>query len=150
VNFPLEVVNRSAAAFTVEPRHPFMDKRLIEFCLALPPEQKLKQGWSRIVMRRAMQDILPKSVQWRGGKVNFNINFVRKLRTFDREIINQVIHNDLSRIEPYVNINHLHEAHHRLMSPHPIKLNDAITVWKAVTLALWLRYIDTRETHQLP
>jgi hypothetical protein len=35
-------------------RYPFWDKRMIEFCLSLPPEQKIKKGWTRMIMRRAM------------------------------------------------------------------------------------------------
>ena len=29
----------------IEVRHPFSDRRLVEFCLALPPEQKVRNGW---------------------------------------------------------------------------------------------------------
>ena len=31
----LEVLDRAAAAFSIEPRYPFWDRRLVEFCLAL-------------------------------------------------------------------------------------------------------------------
>ena len=57
--FTLEVLERAAAAFGIEPRFPFWDKRLVEFCLALPPQQKVHGGWTRIVLRRALADILP-------------------------------------------------------------------------------------------
>ena len=65
--FALEVHDSAAAAFSIEKRYPFWDKRVVEFCLSLPAEQKLNHGWTRVVMRRAMEEILPKKVQWRGG-----------------------------------------------------------------------------------
>ena len=69
------MLNRLGGAFAVETRFPFFDKRLIEFCLALPPEQKLHQGWSRIILRRAMTGILPREIQWRPGKSNLHPGF---------------------------------------------------------------------------
>ena len=67
----LEIIDRATAAFSIEPRYPFFDKRLVEFCLALPTNQKLYRGWTRIIMRRAMANILPEIVQWRVGKNDF-------------------------------------------------------------------------------
>ena len=61
--FALEVHDSAAAAFSIEKRYPFWDKRLVEFCLSLPPQQKLYRGWTRMVMRRAMEDILPKTAE---------------------------------------------------------------------------------------
>src|ERR671939_805838 len=54
----LEGLHTAAGAFSLEVRFPFWDIRLLEFCLALPPEQKLHDGWNRMVMRRAMGGIL--------------------------------------------------------------------------------------------
>ena len=54
----LERYDRVAAACGIEPRHPFLDRRLVEFCLALPWEQKLSGGWTKRIVRRAMKGIL--------------------------------------------------------------------------------------------
>ena len=142
--FPLvlELSDRCAAAFSIEARHPFMDRRLIEFCLALPPEQKLHQGWSRIVMRRAMADVLPEQVQWRGGKTDMNPNFVRGLLTFDREILDEIISRHSQRIARYVETNILREVYTRLISQGKVQIDDVMTVWKVATLASWLQYSD--------
>ncbi len=43
---------------------------LIEFCLALPSDEKLRDGYSRSVMRRALLDLLPAKVAWRANKSN--------------------------------------------------------------------------------
>lgn len=142
--FPLvlEVADRCAAAFSIEARHPFMDKRLIEFCLALPPEQKLHQGWSRIVMRRAMTNILPEQVQWRGGKTDMNPNFVRGLLTFEREILDEVIFRHPQSIARYVETKTLREVYSRLIAQTKVQIDDVMTVWRVATLASWLRYSD--------
>jgi asparagine synthase (glutamine-hydrolysing) len=64
-----EVFSHLAAHTGVEARHPFHDRRLIEFCLGLPGEQRLNGGWSRLIQRRAMAGILPEEIRWRRDKV---------------------------------------------------------------------------------
>jgi asparagine synthase (glutamine-hydrolysing) len=44
-------------------RDPTADKRVIEFCLRLPPEQLLKNGLDRGLIRRALAGILPDKVR---------------------------------------------------------------------------------------
>lgn len=79
----LEVADKCAAAFGVEPRYPFFDRRLIEFCIGLPGEQKFGGGWPRFLLRRAMQGILPPEIQWRTMKSNLSPNFHRQFRAVD-------------------------------------------------------------------
>ena len=55
----IEVWESSAAASGLELRLPFCDRRLMEYCLALPPQQKRRDGWSRVSMRYAMEGIPP-------------------------------------------------------------------------------------------
>lgn len=50
------------AMFGIETRSPTADVRLLEFCLALPEEQYLRDGQPRWLIRRAMADRLPPKV----------------------------------------------------------------------------------------
>ncbi len=121
--------DKTAAAFAIESRHPFWDRRLVEFCLALPPEQKLHQGWPRWILRRAMTHILPDEIQWRVGKSRLDPNFTRSLLVFERERLEEVLVKNPKVIEKYVDTSALREAYRR---------GDANTIWPAVILALWL------------
>ncbi|MCK5232020.1 MAG: hypothetical protein KAR13_17235, partial [Desulfobulbaceae bacterium] len=135
----LETVNKAAAPFSLEGRYPFFDRRLIEFCLALPPERKFSQGWSRIILRRAMQGILPEEVQWRLTKGNLSPNFYRGLLCFEKETLDEVILRDPSIIEDYVDISALRAAYKRYSSRPMQSDADALTVYCSVTLARWLQ-----------
>ncbi len=141
LTYTLEQMDQYAAMFSLEARHPFMDKRLIEFCLALPSEQKLSQGWGRMVMRRALEGILPKEVQWRGGKTDLTANFIDGLLKRDRHILDEVMLNRLGNIEKFIDIDFLRGAYQRLISAdNQVNDADSMAVWQAVTLALWLDY----------
>lgn len=74
-----ERYDRVAGHFGVEPRDPFMDKRLWEFCLSLPIEQFQAGGWPKIVMRRSMEGLLPDEVRWRLGKQHLGSAFSQRL-----------------------------------------------------------------------
>jgi asparagine synthase (glutamine-hydrolysing) len=49
-------------------RHPFLDRRLVEFGLRLPPELTARPHAGKWVLREAMRGILPESVRSRVGK----------------------------------------------------------------------------------
>ncbi|HEX8571754.1 MAG TPA: asparagine synthase-related protein [Allosphingosinicella sp.] len=50
------------AGWGIDPRDPTADRRLIEFCLAVPPGQFLRHGTSRALARTAFADRLPQSI----------------------------------------------------------------------------------------
>lgn len=138
-SFALEVHNNAAAAFAIEPRYPFWDRRLVEFCLALPPEQKLQSGWPRMIMRRAMEGILPLPVQWRTGKTDFSPSLEYGLRVFERKHLDRIILDDTSVLEDYVNIANLRETYRRFLDESPAKSRDLFNIWKIASLAQWLK-----------
>jgi asparagine synthase (glutamine-hydrolysing) len=63
--------NRSAAAAGIEVRHPFLDRRLFEYVLAIPEEQLFRLGCSKSLLRSSMAGILPETVRSRATKTQF-------------------------------------------------------------------------------
>jgi asparagine synthase (glutamine-hydrolysing) len=135
----LELSDQCAAAFSIEVRHPFMDKRLVEFCLALPPDQKLKLGWSRIVMRQAMEGILPRQIQWRGGKASMEENFNQGLIVTDKAIVENALFSDSNHAKDFLNLEFLQRSFQALQSDPSGQKTEIIEIWKGATLSLWLQ-----------
>ncbi len=71
-----ERYDRVAGAIGIEPRDPFLDVRVLEFCLTLPPEQLHGRGWAKFIMRRAMASRLPDSVRWKLGRDHVGYRFI--------------------------------------------------------------------------
>ncbi len=84
-----ERYDRVASAVSVEPRDPFLDQRVVALCLALPGEQKLANGWPKIVLRRAMTGRLPDAVRWRTGKEHLGWAFTQALIAVRRRSVAQ-------------------------------------------------------------
>jgi asparagine synthase (glutamine-hydrolysing) len=52
----------------LDTRHPFIDRRLIEFCLRLPPELCVRPYARKWILREATRGILPERIRTRVGK----------------------------------------------------------------------------------
>ncbi len=133
----LEMADKASAAFGVEARYPFFDRRLIEFCLALPATQKLGCGWNRLVFRRAMEGVLPPEIQWRGSKGNLSPNFCRKLLDFDGATLDRVVAQQTAR--SYVDGESMRRALNEYRAaPMAAGANNSVQLFAAANLALWL------------
>lgn len=56
----------------VEIRMPFMDHRLVEFVFSLPFSYKFGGGYTKKLIRDALQSFMPHDVVWRQSKIGFN------------------------------------------------------------------------------
>jgi len=74
-----ERYDRVAAPLAIETRDPFLDLRVLRFVLSLPPDQIERDGWPKIVLRRAMAGLLPDAVRWRVGKEHLGWQFEEAL-----------------------------------------------------------------------
>jgi asparagine synthase (glutamine-hydrolysing) len=129
------VSDREAAAFDLEARSPFYDRRLVEYCLSLPANLKLRDGWTRWVMRRALHGLLPPEVEWRGGKSNLGHNFRRSLLRYEGKRLARWAAAP-GPLAGYVDVPRLRAAWERYQS-HQSEA-DALLLWKVVTLGEWL------------
>jgi asparagine synthase (glutamine-hydrolysing) len=139
----LEIADKSAAAFNVEPRYPFFDRRLIEFCLALPEAQKFAHGWPRLILRRAMDGILPPEIQWRGSKANLSPNFHRRFRAVD---VQQSRNAKDELLSPFVRMDALRRlAANYGTSGEEIEMKpEALTLFRVSVLEAWLTQLSER------
>lgn len=71
----IERYGRVASRRGIEARHPFLDRRLIEFCAWLPLALRLHDGYPKWALRRAMSDVLPDDIAWRRGKPHLGPEF---------------------------------------------------------------------------
>jgi asparagine synthase (glutamine-hydrolysing) len=58
-------------AFSLELRTPFLDHRLVELCFSLPFYEKIEDGWTKSLLRRAMRGVLPEPIRARRRKLGF-------------------------------------------------------------------------------
>lgn len=71
LNELLRYADRNAMAHSVEVRLPFLSHELVEFLFQLPDEMLLNKGWSKYILRKSMEDLLPPEITWRKDKIGY-------------------------------------------------------------------------------
>lgn len=135
----LELLDRAMAISGAEGRYPFFDRRLAEYCLSLPADQKLARGYSRIVARRALEGVLPPAVQWRAGKGLPGLHIIPALRA-SRARLDRVFIRDSSALAPYLDLAVLRAAYDLFLGGRA-DFQTVIRLWSAAALAAWLRQL---------
>ncbi|MGB3155117.1 MAG: asparagine synthase-related protein, partial [Chitinophagaceae bacterium] len=67
----LRYADRNSMAHGREVRLPFLSHELVEFIFSLPANFKIRNGWSKWLLRETMKNKLPDSIVWRRDKVGF-------------------------------------------------------------------------------
>jgi asparagine synthase (glutamine-hydrolysing) len=133
-------MNKIASRVGIEPRHPFFDRRLAEFCVALPHRQKIDRGWTRLILRKGMDGILPSEIQWRPGKIDFRPSFNYAMLGVDHDKMESLFQDSLRAIERYVDPAAMNRSYEDFFS-NPLGKDPAF-LWFALSLGLWLSKSD--------
>jgi asparagine synthase (glutamine-hydrolysing) len=67
----LRYEDKNSMAHSIETRLPFLDYRVLEAALSLPLQFKIKDGWSKWLLRRGMENRMPDTIVWRKNKFGF-------------------------------------------------------------------------------
>jgi len=127
-----ERYDRIASAFGIEPRDPFLDRRLIDFCLHLPSRKLQAGGWEKIMLRQAMAEKLPDHVRWKLRREHLGPEFTSKV-FHDWTGLNGLSDDDIERLSLY-------------LAPQKISAirQGMLQKWdyyEIIALAFWLRRV---------
>ena len=67
----LRVADRNSMAHGREIRLPFLNHELVEFAGAIPSGYKLHAGWTKWILRKSTEGLLPGEIVWRKDKTGF-------------------------------------------------------------------------------
>lgn len=103
----------NSMAFSIESRVPFLDYRIVEFAIALDGKYKIRNQWTKWIIRKACRDYLPKEIVKRKNKMGFPAPFARWLREgSSRKELKRIIYEFGERnIVPKETIDQLYRAH---------------------------------------
>lgn len=126
-----------AAAIGVEVRHPFLDRRLVEFILSIPPQQLFRAGLSKPLLRQAMAGILPEAVRTRRDKTQLgaflNLSVGREVRAWIESLLAAPLAAELGIFDA----GPLRAAWRRSQEGELGELEGLL--WYSISLEIWLR-----------
>ena len=86
----LKYEDRNSMANSIESRLPFLDYKLVELSLNTNNSLKIKDGWTKFILRKAAETILPKEIVWRKAKLGFNAPEKTWTKEFENEMIKEI------------------------------------------------------------
>jgi asparagine synthase (glutamine-hydrolysing) len=121
---------RSSDHFTmgvpVEHRFPLLDYRLVEFGLRLPISYLFRNGWTKYILRKAMEPYLPAKIVWRRQKMGFQFPygsyFKQNAQTFNPLL--KECYRAFPQLRSSGEYNHLLK-------------NDPVLLWRLISIGIW-------------
>jgi asparagine synthase (glutamine-hydrolysing) len=98
----LTKVDRMSMAVSIEARVPLLDYHIVEFALNLPPQLKMKGTRTKIILRKAVQSLLPETVL-KKTKQGFSIPMKHWLRSSLKPMMQDLLSVESIRRQGYFN-----------------------------------------------
>lgn len=127
-----------SARYGIETRFPFLDHRLVEFCLSLPVEQKLSRGWSRAIQRKAMTDLVPEQILRRLSKADLSPNYFTGLAEHGPRLLEEIIRPATSRLTEYLDMDRLLPRLETCLASPEKNREMALFFFTVSCLTMWL------------
>ncbi|EFK08105.1 asparagine synthase (glutamine-hydrolyzing) [delta proteobacterium NaphS2] len=128
-------VDRAAMAVSLETRAPFLDHRVVEFSLTLPPDYKLKGNTGKRILREVLYKYVPSPLVNR-PKMGFSIPLSRWLKQELRPWAEEILTDRPALEEMGIDANGVKQ----LWGEHSSGYRDHTErIWIIVSLLLWKR-----------
>ena len=124
-----------AGRYSIELRHPYRDRRLVEYVLGIPAHQLYRHGQYKHVLRTAMQGILPEAIRTRTRPTTLLMLLARGMER-ERDVLQENIQNPGAAWGKYVRADWL-KQHWETPVTQETDGADAIVPWLCVSFASW-------------
>ena len=124
--------DRNGMAYSIEGRMPFLDHRIAEFVATIKPEEFLKNGLRKYILREACRQYMPDEVYNRTDKIGFFTPLADALMRDSEWVLPHF--NNIPFIKP--------EFHKNLVAALNEKRLDtpnALHIWRQLSVSLWMK-----------
>ena len=129
-------------ACSIESRVPFLDHELVEFAARVPDDLKLRGGVGKYILKRAVEDILPREIVYR-KKMGFPTPLRQWLMEPSADGLLAQLNDREGLLAPYIDFSYLND----LLARHQSGLEDATDrIWRLLNLQLWGKQFITSKT----
>jgi asparagine synthase (glutamine-hydrolysing) len=129
-----------ASPFGVEVRYPFLDRRLVEFMLAIPPRQRSQPGCYKPLLRQSMAGLLPEIVRQRADKTTHRAFIDFAVRHRRRAKIEKLLQNPVAAEMGIIDCDKLYSAYQSFLRDDSKRSQY---LWNTFSLEVWLREITS-------
>ncbi len=137
----LHYEDRNSMAHGIEARVPFLDHRLVEFCLRLPAGRRIDAGVTKAPLRRGLADLLPPLVARRLDKKGFPEPVARWMKESSYSAVSEILLSERTRSRGLWRMDLVERA----LREHRTGQNRAVPLYRVLTTELWFRLFPEAE-----
>lgn len=128
----------------VEIRMPFLDYRIVEFAFSIPSSSKIRNGFSKAIVRDAMKGLIPETIRTLKKKTGFNSPFVEWAKGPLKEWLLDEVHSAKFNQAQYINPTKVRNTMLHLINDSSVGFAEGEYAWTAFMPYVWeksLKYI---------
>lgn len=122
----LRFEDKNSMSHSIETRLPMLDPRLVAFGCSLPVEQKMRDGWSKYILRRGIEGRVPDAICWRRDKIGFEAPQATWAKRHRDRMVSAIRGSRL--LDEMVDLKRLEEKNFEI---------DAASFWRLYSAAMW-------------
>ncbi len=131
--------DRCSMTFSVESRTPFSDDiQLIEYIFGIAATYKIRDGWSKNLLRNAMQGILPDAIKKRTDKMGFSTPQQLWLQQINGKMKEKIT--ALHHLDSFVNAEKILKDWDPIFNGNDTKTQDF--AWRYMNYLMWREIFD--------
>jgi len=124
--------DRNGMAFSVEGRMPFLDHNIAEYIAKIKPEEFLKKGLRKFILRESCKQYLPDVIYNRKDKIGFYTPLINVLYAEQQWVSEKLNSNEL------LTRTHINKLQTGIKSK-TLTINDALQIWRGISMTIWMK-----------
>lgn len=125
-------------AFGVEARLPFLDYRLVEYSFGEAAPWRIHDGWTKWILRKAVEGMIPTEIAWRRDKIGFatpELDWLRQWLGLEPDLVSRT-----PACGEFLDLPSVREK----LGEFARGAASSPVVWRWINLAEWLRVWSRR------
>ena len=127
-------------AFSIEARNPFLDYRLVDYLYSTPFLYKIRNGWTKAILRDSMSGVIPKEIERRRTKLAFVApieKWINDNKSFYREELEKTINNFDSIFDIKKILNWYDRKSY-------LKTSECNLIWRIIISGRWISIFNVK------
>ncbi len=125
----LRYEDRNSMRHSIETRLPFIDFQVLEKAINTSLSYKIKNGWTKHILRKVLENLLPKSVIWRKNKLGFEAPTEYWIKSISEDIKKEVSKSKIiNKISNKIDFS---------------KLSN-VQIWRLYNVAIWEKVFNVK------
>lgn len=132
--------DRYSMSAGIEIRMPFLDHRVVSFLLSIPYDSKIRNGFTKSILRDAVRDIMPPNIVNRKSKIGYTAPLNEWISNEWREFLMDTMNSQSFNNSNFVDKNETKKLMTNVMNAEKPDFTKSLYAWQSISPYFWEEY----------